>query len=80
MVVDDRVNPHWPQPIVQIIAGRAGAPWYAQNTTVPWAANVKKFGTETHFVLASVEKNFVTFEAYNELRKVIDRFSVHRKK
>lgn len=80
MIVDQRVNPEWTHPIVQIIAGRAGAPWYAQNTTVPWAGNVKEFHIDTHFVLASVAKRSVTFDAYNDLGKQIDTFTIRKKK
>lgn len=80
MIVDHRVNPKWTHPIVQIIAGRAGAPWYGQNTNVPWTANVQQFCIDTHFVMASVAKRAVTFEAYNELGKLIDRFTIHKKK
>jgi 3',5'-cyclic AMP phosphodiesterase CpdA len=80
MTVDHRVNPNWTQSIVQIIAGRAGAPWYGRNTKVPWADSVQEFRTDTHFVMASVAKRSVTFEAYNELGKLIDTFTIRKKK
>jgi Icc protein len=80
MIVDRRVNPEWTNPIVQIIAGGAGAPWYGRNTSVPWADNVQKFSIDAHVVLASVEKHSVTFKAYNELGNPIDEFTIRKKK
>ena len=70
--IDRTIDKQVTRPIVQFISGGAGAPFYAQDETAPWAKAVKKFAAINHYVMFTVSPTGVTFEAIDLDGKVFD--------
>ncbi|MCX6550382.1 MAG: metallophosphoesterase [Acidobacteria bacterium] len=73
VVADKSVVPGLTRPIVQFVSGGAGAPFYAQDESVPWARAIKKFAASNHYVLFKVNGPVVEFEAIDLDGRVIDK-------
>ncbi|OEU83506.1 MAG: hypothetical protein BA865_09025 [Desulfobacterales bacterium S5133MH4] len=72
-VTKETIDPDFPNPVWQIISGGAGAPYYAQDTTVPWTQSVKTYSTQKHYCLFEVIGPRVTLMVYSDTGQLIDR-------
>jgi hypothetical protein len=63
LMIDHTIDKQLTRPIVQFISGGAGAPFYPQDTSAPWAKAVKKFAPTSHYLMFTVSQSGVTFEA-----------------
>lgn len=75
-VTGETIDPDFPNPVCQIISGGAGAPYYAQDTTVPWADNVKVYSTQKHYCLFEVIGPKVKLKVYTDTGQLIDSCSL----
>ena len=64
-------------PVWQIISGGAGAPYYAQDRSVPWVDNVRAFDPRQHIVLVSIRGDEAEAEAISLTGEVMDRFDLY---
>jgi len=80
LLVDKSVDERWTNPIWQMTAGRAGAPWYPVNTSVKWKDNIYKYNYAPHFVRAEVKGSKVWFKVYDIDGNVVDEFIIKQKK
>ena len=71
--VDSDIDPTFTKTVWQIITGGAGAPFYAQDRTVPWVDNVERFEHGHHFVMLDIAGDRVTLEARDAVGQVRDR-------
>ena len=76
-LIDRNVDPRFDHPIWAIISGGAGAPFYAQNTGLPWSSQVKCFSAQQHFVIVSVTGACVRIEAIGLDGTRLDRFAAN---
>jgi len=74
LAVDKRVNPNWKHKVYQIVTGRAGAPWYPVNYSLPYSPNIESGSTDYHFVLVQVKHKQLSVKVYNRYGEVIDSF------
>jgi len=72
MVIDQTVDKQLTQPIVQFVSGGAGAPFYPQDMSAPWANAVKKFAPINHYLMFTVSPSGVTFEAIDSDGRTFD--------
>lgn len=70
-IVDGMENHVW-----QLISGGAGAPYYAQETDVPWSGNVRRFDPRQHFVRVRVDGDEALAQAVSLSGEVIDEFDL----
>lgn len=71
--VDADVDPTFARTVWQVITGGAGAPFYAQDRTVPWADKVERFENGHHFVMLDIAGDRVSLEARDAAGQVRDR-------
>lgn len=71
-VIDHSVDKAMQHPVTQIISGGAGAPFYPQDTEVPWRSAVKKHAMTYHYVLFKVDGPKVKFSVIDLEGQVID--------
>jgi len=64
------------RPVWQLISGGAGAPYYAQETDVPWAGNVRAFDPRQHFVRIEIDGEDAHAAAVSLTGEVMDRFDL----
>ena len=70
---DGTANAGFKTPVWQILQGAAGAPFYVQDKTVPWFANVKKFVSPTWaYTTISIQGNKVSLETYSYTGERLD--------
>ncbi len=72
-LIDETVHASYTTPVWSIISGGAGAPYYAQNESVPWAKNVKAFSAHQHFVRLEVDGDRVVARAVDRTGSEFDR-------
>ena len=70
--IDKTADKQLTQPIVQFISGGAGAPFYPQDMSAPWANAVKKFAPVNHYLMFTVSRSGVTFEAIDLDGRIFD--------
>jgi 3',5'-cyclic AMP phosphodiesterase CpdA len=79
LLVDSAVEPSVTRPVWQVITGGCGAPFYAQDTSVPWASKVAKFSPQEHFVMVDVlDERTAVLTAFGRNGETLDRFTVQR--
>jgi Calcineurin-like phosphoesterase len=70
---DGTPNATFKTPVWQILQGAAGAPFYMQDKTVPWVANVKKFVSPTWaYSTLSIQGSKVSLETYSYTGELLD--------
>ena len=70
---DGTANPSFKTPVWQILQGAAGAPFYMQDPTVPWSANVKKFVSPTWaYSTIAIQGSKVSLETYSYTGELLD--------
>jgi hypothetical protein len=74
MRVDRSASKAANNPFAQIVTGGAGAPYYQQETQVPWTDAVARFSTRQHFVRIEVDGNGATVKAIDIGGQVFDEF------
>ncbi|MGH2569141.1 MAG: fibronectin type III domain-containing protein [Bacteroidota bacterium] len=74
--VDSTINPSFRRTIYQIITGGAGAPTYAQDTTVAYLDNVVVFKRAYHYVLVTVDGKKIRVEAFNDSNEKFDELVI----
>lgn len=74
--VDSSLIEGMEHPVVQLISGGAGAPYYAQEMELPWAHRVAAFDPRQHFVRFIIDGDDVRAEAVAIGGEIIDRFEL----
>jgi 3',5'-cyclic AMP phosphodiesterase CpdA len=70
---DGTANAAFKAPVWQILQGAAGAPFYMQDKTVPWFANVKKFVSPTWaYSTISIQGSKVSLETHSYTGELLD--------
>ena len=72
VLIDKTVDKQLTRPIVQFVSGGAGAPFYAEDESLPWASAVKKFAAVNHYLMFTVSPSGVKFEAIDLDGRVFD--------
>ena len=62
------------RPVWHLVSGGAGAPFYAQDTSVPWSERVAVFDARQHFLRFRIDGDDCTIEAISREGGLIDRF------
>ena len=62
------------RPVWHLVSGGAGAPFYAQNQSVPWAQRVAAFDARQHYLRFLIDGDSCTIEAVSREGGLIDRF------
>jgi 3',5'-cyclic AMP phosphodiesterase CpdA len=77
--VDSQIDPAFKRPIWQVTTGGCGAPYYAQDKTVPWAERVSVFSAQENFVMVDVlDDSRAVLTTFGRNGEVLDRFTVQR--
>ena len=63
-------------PITQIITGGAGAPWYVQQTDLPWSKQVAKFDLRQHVVFVDADGDVLTATVQALTGETIETFTL----
>jgi len=71
--IDESVNSDYKYPVWQITSGGAGAPFYAQDFSAPWTAQVRCFTSVPHYCLVSVEGREVQLEIWDRSERLVER-------
>lgn len=74
--IDADIDPSFTRTVWQIITGGAGAPYYARDTTVPWAHKVERFENGHHFVMLDIAGDRVALEARDAAGQIRDRVTL----
>lgn len=74
-LIDSEVDPSFARPVWQIVSGGAGAPFYVQDTSVPWASSVRAFSPVNHYCLFAVQEGRVSLTVRATTGTVIDEVS-----
>lgn len=64
------------RPVWQLISGGAGAPFYAQDRSVPWVDNVARFDARQHFIAVHVNGPEARVIVRSVTGETIDTFEV----
>jgi hypothetical protein len=76
--VDAGLVPGLERPLWQIVSGGAGAPYYAQDRTVPWAGNVERFDARQHVGVVRVSGERAEVVVMDSSGLEVDRFELTR--
>jgi hypothetical protein len=71
-LIDADVDPSYPRPVWHIVSGGAGAPFYVQDSSVPWADKVEAFWPVNHYCVFGVADGRVSLEVYSTSGVLID--------
>ncbi len=71
-LIDSDIHPTYRAPIWHFVSGGAGAPFYAQDTTVPWTDHVKAFSPVNHYCIFRVDGKRVGFSVYATSGVLVD--------
>lgn len=72
MLVDATLDPAFEHPVWQIVSGGCGAPFYSQDSDVPWADRVEAFARSTHYCLFEVDGPRVALRVYDATGALLD--------
>jgi hypothetical protein len=70
--VDSAIRPDYRSPVWQIVSGGCGAPYYVQDTSVPWSENVERFAASKHCCLFTVAGDRVSLTVISDTSEVLD--------
>lgn len=73
-----RIHDGLARPLWQVISGGAGAPYYAQDTTLPWARDVVVFDARQHLVMVSIEGDRARGRAVARTGETMDEWDLTR--
>ena len=62
------------RPVWHLVSGGAGAPFYAQDQSVPWSHRVEAFDARQHYLRFLIDGDDCTIEAVSREGGIIDRF------
>jgi hypothetical protein len=71
-LIDSEVDPTFRRPVWQIVSGGAGAPFYVQDTSVPWAHKVRSFAPVNHYCVFGVKEDRVSLTVRSAAGTAID--------
>lgn len=71
--VDDSIHPDYRYPVWQVTSGGAGAPFYGQDTSVPWTDKVRRFTSVPHYCLVMVHGKEVQLEVWTRSGRLVER-------
>jgi len=71
-IVDAEVDPSFTRPVWHIVSGGAGAPFYVQDTSVPWSDKVEAFFPVNHYCTFDVGDDRVSLTVYSTAGVIID--------
>jgi hypothetical protein len=72
-LIDAEIDPSFRRPVWQIVSGGAGAPFYVQDTSVPWVHKVRAFSPVNHYCIFAVEGDRVLLSVHSTAGPLIDR-------
>jgi len=72
MKIDSDLYPYCQNPLWQILSGGCGAPFYAQDKSVPWVNKVEKFSPSNNYCVLIVEGKRVGLDVYGNTGQLID--------
>ncbi len=71
-LIDSDIHPTYEAPVWHFVSGGAGAPFYAQDTTVPWTDHVKAFSPVNHYCIFHVDGKRVGLSVYATSGVLVD--------
>ncbi len=71
-LIDSDIHTSYEAPVWHFVSGGAGAPFYAQDTTVPWTDHVKAFSPVNHYCVFHVDGRRVGLSVYATSGVLID--------
>jgi hypothetical protein len=71
-LIDSDIHPTYTAPVWQFVSGGAGAPFYVQDTTVPWSDHVKAFSPVNHYCIFHIDAKRVGLSVYATSGVLID--------
>jgi 3',5'-cyclic AMP phosphodiesterase CpdA len=74
-LIDSEVVPSFERPVWQIVSGGAGAPFYVQDTSVPWTSKVRAFAPVSHYCVFGVEEDGVSLSVRATSGALVDEVS-----
>ena len=74
--IDDELVEGLEHPIWQLVSGGAGAPYYAQESDVPWADNVEVFDPRQHYVRLRVDGDELELSAISIYGETLDTLTL----
>ena len=63
-LIDSDINPGFAHPVWHIVSGGAGAPFYAQDKSVPWVDKVAAFAPVNHYCVFDADRESVSLRVY----------------
>ena len=63
------------RPVWHLVSGGAGAPYYAQDHSVPWSQRVRVFDARQHYLRFIIDGDDCVIEAVSREGGLIDRFN-----
>lgn len=64
------------RPFWHLISGGAGAPFYGQDPTVPWADEVESFSTQNHVLLLNIDGDDVVLQVVSRSGQVLEEVNL----
>ncbi|MCB9591894.1 MAG: metallophosphoesterase [Sandaracinaceae bacterium] len=71
-----RIHEGLSRPLWQIISGGAGAPYYAQDTTLPWTPDVATFDARQNLVMVTIDGDEARGRAVSRTGETLDEWDL----
>ncbi len=71
-LIDTDIDPGFAHPVWHIVSGGAGAPFYAQDTSVTWADKVAAFAPVNHYCVFDADREKVSLRVYSANGALLD--------
>ncbi len=71
-LIDTDIDPGFAHPVWHIVSGGAGAPFYAQDTSVTWADKVAAFAPVNHYCVFDADHEKVSLRVYSANGALLD--------
>jgi hypothetical protein len=72
-LIDSDVDPGFAHPVWHIVSGGAGAPFYAQDKSVPWVDKVAAFAPVNHYCVFDTDHESVSLRVYAANGALLER-------
>jgi 3',5'-cyclic AMP phosphodiesterase CpdA len=70
--VDAAIEASYPGTLQAVTTGGCGAPFYAQDTGLPWSDRVEAFSAQQNFVVVTVEPDRAVLRAWGDTGQLLD--------
>lgn len=74
--IDSSLNPAWQGRMYTIVTGGCGAPYYARDTSPPWAGNVEFFSGQQNYVTVNVNGPHATLTVHGESGEILETLRI----